>query len=323
MIDKRYVMTIATGKKVYVDMAANLALSFLHWHADSDIVFRMVTDQPQLLPDGLSDKIQVVQVEAGELGEGFSSKLYLDRLAVEGKTLFIDSDCLIFDKLDSVFAQFDGHAVSVVGNYISDGEWFGDIAKICRQFNVPHLPKFNGGIYYLESGVKVNEVYATARELESKYDEIGFVRLRNRPNDEVIMALAMQLHGQTPVIDDGTILSDPQACPGPYQVNVFSGKRTLVNPPAPHPSHQIWYPFEKVSPLVVHFLGTFTQHYPYRREAYRLQKAFAKNADNFTAIKSLLLIEYPERIKIILKNISRPLFRLLFGARKVKDSPRV
>ena len=48
MSEQRYVLTIATGKKVFVDMAANLARSFLWWHhTGSDIQFQLVTDQPQ------------------------------------------------------------------------------------------------------------------------------------------------------------------------------------------------------------------------------------------------------------------------------------
>jgi len=322
-VANKYILTIGTGKKLYVDLAVNLARSFIYWHPGSAIIFQLVTDQPQLIPADISNSIQVITVKPGELGIGFSAKLHLDKLVSAGQTLFIDSDCLLFGKLDFLFDRFKGHAVSVVGDYMADGEWFGDIGAICKQFSVPHLPKFNGGLYYLEKGEKATAVYTTARELEQRYDEIGFVRLRNHPNDEVLMALAMQLHNQTPVIDDGTVMSDPQACPGGYQINVISGERWLVNPPAPHPLHQNWCPFTKVSPVIVHFLGAYTSHHPYIREVYRLKKALSKNLNWFSELVGLLQIEYPARIAEQFKNIFRPLYHKLMGYRKIKASERL
>jgi len=323
MNNSRYILTIATGKKFYLDLALNLAGSFFLWHPDSDIQFQLATDLDQHIPTEIASKIQVVKVSPGELGEGFSPKLFLDRLASDGQTLFIDSDCLIFGNLDRVFAAFKGHKVSVIGNYIAEDEWFGDVKKICEEFKLPHLPKFNGGIYYLEKGVIADKIYEIARSLEKRYDEIGFIRLRNRPNDEVIMALAMQLEGMTPVTDDGTVMSDPQACPGKYQLDIVKGKTLLVNPPFPHPDHRDWYPFNKVSPLIVHFLGSYTQDYPYRREVYRLKKALNNELNWFSNLNSLLTIELPERIKSSLKNMLRATYHKLFGVRKIKSSERM
>jgi len=40
-------------------------------------------------------------------------------------------------------------------------------------------------------------------------------------------------------------------------------------------------------------------------------------------IKGLFTIQYPEQIKLGLKNFFRPLFRLMFGTRKIKQSERV
>ncbi|HEY4194334.1 MAG TPA: hypothetical protein VGM63_02285 [Mucilaginibacter sp.] len=322
-IINKYVLTIGTGKKLYVDLAVNLARSFLHWHTDSTIVFQLVTDQPQFIPADLINKIQIITVKPGELGLGFSTKLHLDKLASEGQTLFIDSDCLVFENLDGLFSRFKGHAVSVAGNYIANGEWFGDIRSICDKFNIPHIPQFNGGLYYLEKGEKATEVYTTARKLEEQYDEIGFVRLRNRPNDELLMALAMQLHGQTPVIDDGTIMSDPQACRGGYKIDVISGRRLMINPKAPHRLHQNWYPFHKVSPAIVHFLGYYTLHYPYKKEVYRLIKSSGRQLNILSELKAVFTIQYPEQIKNVFKNLFRPVYHLLFGHRKIEQSERV
>lgn len=323
MPEQRNILTIATGKEYYINLAINLARSFLWWHQDTNIRFKLVTDKPEYIPADLKDKIDVHSISPGELGIGFSSKLHLDKLAGEGQTLFIDSDCLIFGNLEHLFDLFKGHKVSVVGGYISEGDWFGNIKAVCDKFDLPHLPKFNGGIYYVEKGPEATAVYEHARQIEKQYDEIGFVRLRNQPNDELIMSLAMQLHGQTPIPDDGTIMSDPQACPGGFKFDVISGERWLLNPPLPDKRHQSWYPFEKVSPLVFHFLGYYTADYQYIRESYRLEKAMNGKLNWMTEVSGKLKIDVPMKSIKLFKDIGRPLYHVLFGYRKVKSSKRI
>jgi len=133
----------------------------------------------------------------------------------------------------------------------------------------------------------------------------------------------MQLNNQTPLIDDGTLLSDPQACPGGYHIDVIGGTRWLVNPPLPSLLHQSWYPFKQVSPIIVHFLGPHTLDYAYLRECYRLKKALAGKLNLLSEISILLSVEYPARIVDQLKTIFRPLYHKLVGYRKVKISERV
>ena len=323
MTTPRYVLTVATGKKIYVDLAANLARSFLWWHKNSTIQFQLVTDQEHLVPLDLNNKIQVIPVKPGEFGNGFYPKLSLDILSSKGQTLFIDSDCLIFGNLETVFTKFNGHAVSVLGNYISEGEWFGDVADICRQFNVLHYPKFNGGIYYLEKGIVASKVYEKARELEREYDQIGFVKFRNQSADEVLMALAMQLHDQSPIPDDGAILSDPQCCQGKYAVDIISGFTQLNNPPYPSKLHQRWYPFTTVSPLIVHFLGHHSEHFPYKTEVFRIKKASNNQIGLFTDLSGEILVHVPMLILKFLKDTLRPLYRLTIGTRRIRQSKRM
>lgn len=317
------IITLATGKKFYFDLAINLARSFVVWNKHAGIDFYIATDLNYELPDDLAGYIKIISLKPNQYGLGFSPKIHLDKIAPPGRTLFIDSDCLIFDNLLNVFERFEGKTVSVVGSHISSGEWFGNIDIICKKFNLPHIPKFNGGLYYLENGPETTEIYKSAREIEKNYDEIGFVKLRNRPNDEVIMALAMQIHNQTPVADDGKVMSDPQACPGGYKINIINGKRWLFNPPFPHPLHQVWYPFEKVEPIIFHFLGSYTHDYPYRREAYRLKKTLKNQLNLRTESFAKIFIEWPDRIESSFKKLLRPTYTFLFGHRKIKKSERI
>lgn len=319
----RNVITIATGKKLYVDLAINLARSFQLWNKNSGISFYIVTDLPQLIANDVSKFANIIAVKPGEFGEGFSPKIYLDQFVPDGQSLFIDSDCLVYGNLEQTFELFLGKPVSVIGGYIADGEWFGDIKKICKDHNIAHIPKFNGGVYYLEKGEIANRVYQTAREIEKNYDKIGFVRLRNRPNDEVIMALAMELEGLAPINDDGTIMSDPFACPGNYHLDIKKGKTLLINPPAPNPNHRSWYNFHIVSPLIVHFLGSHTYDYQYRSEVAKLPLLLSNRFNFLQNLKILLSIQVPAIAKIWFKNLFRPLYRILYGTRKVQISDRI
>jgi len=317
------VLTIATGKKLYINMAANLARSFWLWNADTGINFYLATDQASLLPDDVKQYAKIIAVQPGELGEGFSTKLHLDKLAPEGQTLFIDSDCLVYGNLEPVFKKFAGHAVSVIGGYIASGEWFGDVVAICKKFKVRELPKFNGGIYYLENYDEAKQVYELARQLELEYDEIGFVRLRNRPNDEVIIALAMALTNKTPIPEDGSIMSDPLTCQGKFSTDIIKGETTLHNPPKPSPLHQEWFPFTTVHPLVVHFLGHHSLSHQYKKDVYLLSVIGLGGLSARHKLKAFIGIELPMKLKVGLKNTLRPIYKAVFGTRRIKPSERL
>ena len=107
-----------------------------------------------------------------------------------------------------VFDRFAGKPVSVIGGTISEGEWFGDVAHTCQLAGVSELPKFNGGIYYLKSGPKATAVYERARALLLDYDAMGLVRLRDAPDDELLMAIAMAQEGCCAIPEDGEIMGD-------------------------------------------------------------------------------------------------------------------
>lgn len=319
----RAVLTIATGKAIYIQMAVNLARSFKWWHKDSDIKFIIGTDQKQLIPSDLSD-IEIVELSPNQYGQGFSTKLHLDKITPAQKTLFVDADCLCVGSLETVFDRFAGHSVSVIGGEIAEGEWFGDVASVCRQFQVKSLPKFNGGVYYLEKGEMSSRVYNKARELEPLYDQIGLARLRNKPNDELLMAIAMAIYEQKPILEDGTILSDPQACQGGLFIDVFRGYSELINPPSPHPQHQRWYPFEKVNPLLIHFLGYYTDFYPYKTEELRLKLVYAEKLPIWLSnIWATLFCSIPLLTKRFLKDLLRPMYHKFFGVRPIRKSKRV
>ncbi len=318
----RAVLTIATGKWLYLDMAIALARSFLWWHPDSAIEFYIATDITGALPADM-DRIKVLRFKPGQLGKGFSMKLKLDQLAPAAQTLFIDADCLCIGPLEPVFDRFAGRDVSVVGGSISEGEWFGDVATTRSHFGISEMPKFNGGVYYLEPGEKATQVYARARELEKRYDELGLVRLRDCPNEELLMAISMALEDCSGIADDGSIHGELFASPKLLEVDVLRGVARLGNPPPPDPMHRPGFPVREIAPVIVHFLGDFTTKWQYRAEEKVLRLVSLRRLPAGVARGWVNLVyRYPAMWLERLRNALRPLYRRLFGSREVKWGER-
>jgi hypothetical protein len=322
----RSVLTIASGKPVYISMAINFARSFFHWHQQDSIDFYIATDRPDLIPVDLTsfERFHLLPFQPGQYGESFSTKLHLDKMAQTQQTLFIDADCLLTGSLIPVFEKLKGQAVAVVGRPKSDGEWFGDVSHFCKTFNVPSIPGFNGCLYYLEQGDKSEAVYKKARELEPQYEALGMKLLRGRPNDEVLMAVSLAVHGLGGIEDDGTIYGDPLASPGGLHLDVLKGESELINPLPPNSLHRSWYPFHKTHPIIVHFLGNFTEHPPYTSQAELLRRVMG-NSENEHMARWIVWCQYtlPWIITQNLKNIFRPVYHAIWGYRKVKKSKRI
>lgn len=317
------VLTLAVGKKLYIDMAVTLARSFYIWNRDVGIDFYIATDNRDLIAFDVLEWVKIIELKTGELGEGFSPKLHLDKIAPTSKTLFIDSDCLIVKPLSSIFEKMNGKFVSVIGTFKSEGEWFGDVKSVCQKVGVSKIPKFNGGIYYLEKGEIATKVYQKARELEPQYDALGLVRLRNKPNDELLMALAMAYYHQTPIVEDGNILGEFVNFQSGIEINVLKGTCVLKNNPK-HTNYQPSWPLQVGHPIVVHFLGDHTNKYPYLREKRILKEIFEnKKALLISKVISFWAITVPILGIEFIKKVFRPVYHIIFGYRKVEQSARV
>jgi hypothetical protein len=320
------VLTLATGKPVYVRMAVNLARSFLWWHRDSDIRFALATDSKHLLPGDLNG-VDVIELAPGQLGRGFSSKLHIDEIAPADRTLFVDADCLCVGSLEPTFAKFAGHAVSVAGRVgtpaeVSEGDWFGDVKAVCSRFGVRALPYFNGGVYYLERGAACTRIYETARKLERDYDAMGLVRLRGLPNEELLMAIAMALHGETAVPDDGSVLSE-QLCVDQVALDVLRGGSWYASSYSHELGRNLDTRLSDMHPVLVHFLGGTTARHPYRREELRLELAAGRRWPVWAAdLAAAACRSLPMLTARGAKDALRPAYRRLFGTRKVAEGDR-
>lgn len=302
-------------------MAIALARSVLRWNEHLKIRLALITDRPRAdCPKDLRS-ISWTTIGSDEFGTGFTPKLFLDQLAPGPQSLFIDADCLCVKPLSPVFEAFAGRPIGVVGRPIAEGEWFGDVAAVCGKLGVAALPRFNGGVYYLEKGAACSAVYETARSLLPRYDELGFVRLRGRENDEVLIAAAMALHGLSAMPEDGSIMHTALEAPGGVFVDVIRGRSLLLNP-KDHPKHFDWMPLEVMQPAIVHFLGSNADEHPYRTEIEALKFLAGGWLASLARLYADILYGFPLRTARWFKDTFRPLYRFLFGVRPVKASAR-
>jgi hypothetical protein len=318
----RAAITLATTKAVYLEMAYTLARSFMVWNRDSGISFHIITDLDTELPADLKD-VKLVRIPSGALGKGFSPKLHLDTLAPAQHTLFIDADCLCVGPLNPTFDRFAGRAVSVAGGKISTGLWWSDVDEVCRRIGVASLPKFNGGIYYVEPGELAAKVYRRAREVAPLYDAWNLVRLRGHANDEILMAIAMAEAGLEALPDDDTIMAPFNIYPHFLELDVFAGRCKICNPPPPHRLSRDDLPIKAVAPVIPHFINDYTDHWRYRSEALKLRVVAKGMPLALARLLALCTVVLPGLAVETGKVKLRPVFRKLFGTRRVKLTARV
>jgi hypothetical protein len=277
--DKSYsVITVATNNLKYVEFALNCTQSVL---LHNDINVYIISNLSFDISAYLQKNVKIVKADEEQAALGIGIKTYINQYIQTEHTLFIDSDCLCLGSLKPIFEAFTGKDVSVVGTIVKSAEWCGDQqAKVIEeQFGIKQLPRFNGGLYYLKMGEKTNLIFELAQSIIPNYDTFGFNRIKNRwINEEGLIAIAMMMHKQTPIVDDGRYMTDLSTDSHP-QLNVLKGIKLLKNPPLGKPRHRAWYP-AVYSPIVLHFGGSNGNTYIYRSQIALLklyQQHISKN----------------------------------------------
>jgi hypothetical protein len=249
----RGIITIATGSSVYHDMARDLALSLKrhcgHLHR------AILTNSNDTVLCGLYD---TVVRERPEFGADFGQKLWLDRYSPFEETLFIDCDSLVLRDLTPLLTLFDGRAFGYVGDVCRSGYWYGDVAKVIQQLDLPWLPAFNSGLLFFRRGALATQVFQRARDVYGRYDDVGFDPLRGSRSDEPCFAVALAEADVLPVDDQGTAMRTPIGMEGRMDIDVLTGRIGFVKRGT------------RVAPGVVHF-ATWQFHPIYYRERAKLR----------------------------------------------------
>jgi hypothetical protein len=252
---ERGVLTIAHGKKEYIELAKFLALSLeLHNPGIKKAIVTDSTDQE------LRSLFDVVVPVNPDYGKGFLQKLHICDYTPFEETMFIDADCLCSGNIDFLWELFKGHDVSVIGRQVTEGSLFGfSMEDIRKALPLQYVIAFNGGIYYFRKNETARAVFASANDLKDKYNSLRLVTVRGEVADEPLMSLAMGLHHQVPVNDSGKGMYTPVGQTGQFKMDVLKG----------------FCQFEKegrnVKPAIMHFGFGYTRAFHYRREKWKLK----------------------------------------------------
>jgi hypothetical protein len=266
------IITLAYGLPKYIEMAKSLARS-LQIHS------------PQIPRSIVTDCIDDAEILAlfttviplrREYGSNVRQKLYLDMYSPYTNTLFIDSDCLVVRDLQFIFDSLEGISFSVPGeNYLTFGskDPFVDVDRILNHFGITKLPKFNGGLYYIEKNEISTKMFDSARDILSKSSELGFLDFRgDGAADEPVVAVAMMLHNQNMFQDNGTMMRTPFGLKGPFDIDVLTGKSTFLK------ENKV------VSPAVLHFASEWCEHPAYVCETLKLKRLSEGNKNTTNLI---------------------------------------
>ncbi|HTE02438.1 MAG TPA: hypothetical protein VK668_24285 [Mucilaginibacter sp.] len=248
------IITIAQGEKRYIDMAKMLALSLIQ--VNPGVQRAVVSDADEDEFRGLYD---VFIPYDKSFGAGLNQKLHLDKYSPFDETLFVDSDCLAFKSIDTMIELCRKHSFVVFGDQISTGEWYMDVAEMCKKFSLPSIPLFNGGTYYFKNDAVATGIFNRARELKDDYLELGFKPFRGSINEEPLIAVAMALNQVEAVDDRGFGMRTPIGMKGSLNVDVLN-ERCSFNKDG-----------EIAEPAIMHFAGDFAYYFHYKRECAKLK----------------------------------------------------
>jgi hypothetical protein len=316
------VVTLATGRAVYHEMAENIARSFLHWNRGNGLRFTLCTDRATPLPPDLAD-VEIVTLRPGECGSNFSPKLHLDRLVPDDvPAIFIDCDCLITGSLTPIFNRLAGHPFVLLGERASTGDFYGDIATLLSKARLPWMPIFVSSFFYWSPGATATAIFTSARDYESRYDALGLLRLRGAPSDEPALALALAAHQIEPLADDGSIKADAHLYDYPPKIDVLRGEVRFTNNDATA-FRVIPNRLREARSLIAHFNASYSFEPPYLREALILRLVRARGLPvPLARLVAFLRFTAPHTFITTAKNALRPLYHRLAGVRTITPGPR-
>lgn len=196
------ILLVAHGKPAYVGEAFICARSIRRFAPD--VALALATDLT--VPECVwrdAGFTHFVPHDFRDCG-GLAFKLRLDRITpFTGATLFIDSDCICYGDLSSVFEAFGQQDFVTLGFPLADCHWFADAEKVRRAIRVREFPFFTGDFYLFRRSAVSEAIFAKAVELEGDYDTLQIHRLGRLMNDEPLMSLAMAATGVQACVQDG------------------------------------------------------------------------------------------------------------------------
>lgn len=256
MEKERGILIIAQGKERYIYMAKQIAISLAL--SNPNISRALVTDSSD--EDLKKHYDSIIPIDKN-LGFAYSQKMYMYNYSPFNKTMFIDVDCLVIDKIDWIFDRFYNHPVSVIGKKVITGSLLGTTVEALKEkVKIDYLPTFNGGVYYFEKGEKAEKVFQDAISIfTNRYEELNLWKFSGQPGDEPAMSIAMAMNNIQPIDDSKRGMYTPVGQKGVFKMDALKG------------ICEFYKHGEKVTPVIMHFGGGYPEAFHYRRETTKLR----------------------------------------------------
>jgi hypothetical protein len=291
---RRGIITIAQGKKRYIDMAVNLAISLKR--VCPDIPLGVITDSTD---ENLKKHFDYILPVNKEYGIGLVQKLHIYEYSCFDETLFIDADCLAVRSIEFLFESFKEHEISCIGHRRTVGKLFGlEASDIMNRLNIPYVIGHNGGVYYFKKGTKAKDIFDKAISMLPDYDKIGIERLRGSINEEPLLAFAMSMAGIFPVDDRGEGMRTPVGQKGVFKMDILRGYC------------EFYKHGEKVTPAIMHFGGGYPEAFHYRRETTKIRWVYYfKTSRTFTSFIVNTIYNPPYIVYVFLYRIIKKILK--------------
>ncbi len=256
-MSKRIVFTVATGQPKYALQALGLARSL---KLIGDTTTRVVmTDIPHEAWQRNFD--QVVPPPK-------AISTYMLKLAALGSTdadevLFIDSDSIVFKRLDRIFDYCADADFAVQGRWIKDGHWYGMMEDILPPLGIEAMPRFNGGMMFYRRSENTQRLIEEAVQAAENYGETGLDQFRGTVPDEPCVALGMVRAGVGKLIPDTEdFMNTPVGLVGKLDMDVMRARCRFMK----HSMHDL----RLMEPTILH-AGKYVHNAIYWRQLAKLE----------------------------------------------------
>ena len=215
--------TVACGKRKYAKQAMALAMSARLHGATLPLV---------LLSDCADASVarwfdHVVEPVPGV--EPYLQKVVGLQVTGANRVLFLDSDSLAVRNLDELVQKLEGKPFAAMGDWITDGYYWGETQDNLKKLETDRIARMNGGLLYYERQPDGLAVIDRALEVSRNYDRLGLDRLAGKIHDEGCVSPAISTTGKGELVPDTTGYSVTPWTGVTVELDVLHGRFSLVN----------------------------------------------------------------------------------------------
>lgn len=186
-------ITIATGKEMYYQLAANLVRSY-RLFTEEPYPFAILCDRENEYT-ALFDDVVILEKPRN----GFWDKFELLKVCPYDETIFIDSDCLAYADLNDYWDYFasEDDFTGCGTNYPIDSDRGLFVAEEVGPYigKVHWKPDIHGGLYLIRKGPLCDAIYEDCLYISDHYQDFTWPDYCAPNADEPVFCLAMAANG--------------------------------------------------------------------------------------------------------------------------------